>query len=283
MSATPNTATGFPSLAKKIWIFAIIRGVLGIIFGLIALFAPIATAVVLAIVIGVWAIVDGVFDIVEAIRHRGSSSMALRIVLGAVKHPLRDPRPCLAGMSLGILVIFVGVWAIIIGILQIIASVGIAPYPTADGSGASSAAHWQSCSASWLLIRPGAGLVSIIWIIGIWAIVWGITLIVLGVQLRKAANTTEAKYEANHQTTSSAKGSSGGAQAQLAHSLMLVLRITFRLLQAGRSSDQAITEHELEQCKRANATSRPPVVFVQRRSRSTQHRSGGYCRCRSRR
>ena len=67
MSATvpPNTAAGFPSLAKKIWIFAIIRGVLGIIFGLIALFAPIATAVVLAIVIGVWAIVDGVFDIVE--------------------------------------------------------------------------------------------------------------------------------------------------------------------------------------------------------------------------
>ncbi len=38
MSATmpPNTAAGFPSLAKKIWIFAIIRGVLGIIFGLIA-------------------------------------------------------------------------------------------------------------------------------------------------------------------------------------------------------------------------------------------------------
>ena len=80
MSATPNTTTDFPSLAKKIWIFAIIRGVLGIIFGLIALFAPIATAVVLAIVIGAWAIVDGVFDIIEAIRHRGSSSMALRIV-----------------------------------------------------------------------------------------------------------------------------------------------------------------------------------------------------------
>jgi uncharacterized membrane protein HdeD (DUF308 family) len=47
-----------------------------------------------------------------------------------------------------------------------------------------------------VLIRPGAGLVSIIWIIGIWAIVWGITLIVLGVQLRKAANTTEAGMRA---------------------------------------------------------------------------------------
>jgi uncharacterized membrane protein HdeD (DUF308 family) len=75
MSATmpPNTAADFPSLAKKIWILTIIRGVLAIIFGLIALFAPIATALVLAIVIGAYAIVDGVFDIIEAIRHRGCS------------------------------------------------------------------------------------------------------------------------------------------------------------------------------------------------------------------
>jgi uncharacterized membrane protein HdeD (DUF308 family) len=53
-----NVTAGFPSLAKKIWIFAIIRGVLGIIFGLVALFAPIATALVLAIVIGIYAIVE---------------------------------------------------------------------------------------------------------------------------------------------------------------------------------------------------------------------------------
>jgi non-heme chloroperoxidase len=31
---------------------------------------------------------------------------------------------------------------------------------------------------------------------------------------------------------------------------------------SGPSSDQTITEHELEECKRANATGRPPVVFV---------------------
>jgi uncharacterized membrane protein HdeD (DUF308 family) len=88
-------------LAKKIWIFAIIRGSSRIIFGLIALFAPIATAVVLAIVIGVWAIVDGVFDIVEAIRHRGSSSMALRIVLGAVSILFGILVLVWPGMSLG--------------------------------------------------------------------------------------------------------------------------------------------------------------------------------------
>ena len=38
-----------------------------------------------------------------------------------------------------------------------------------------------------VLIWPTAGLVTVIWIIGIWAVVWGIILIVLGVKLRKAA------------------------------------------------------------------------------------------------
>ena len=38
-----------------------------------------------------------------------------------------------------------------------------------------------------VLVWPCTGLITIIWIIGIWAIVWGITQIVLGVQLRKAA------------------------------------------------------------------------------------------------
>ena len=125
MSATmpANSAAGFPGLAKKIWIFAIVRGVLAIIFGLIALFAPIATATVLAIVVGVYAIVNGVFDIIEAIRHRGSSSMVLRIVLGAISILFGILVLVWPGISLTILVILVGIWAIIIGILQIMASV----------------------------------------------------------------------------------------------------------------------------------------------------------------
>jgi uncharacterized membrane protein HdeD (DUF308 family) len=194
MSATmpPNTAAGFPSVAKKIWIFAIIRGVLAIIFGLIALFAPIATAVVLAIVIGVWAIVDGVFDIVEAIRHRGSSSMVLRIVLGAVSILFGILVLVWPGISLAILVIMVGIWAIIIGIIQIVASVRHRAIPHSGWVWGIIGGALSILFGILVLIWPGTGLVSIIWIIGIWAIVSGITLIVLGVQLRKAASTTEA-------------------------------------------------------------------------------------------
>jgi uncharacterized membrane protein HdeD (DUF308 family) len=146
----------------------------------------------LAIVIGVWAIVDGVFNMVEAIRHRGSSSMALRIVLGAVGILFGILVLVWPGISLGILVIFVGVWAIIIGILQIMASVRHRAVPNSGWVWGLICGALAILFGILVLIRPGAGLVSIIWIIGIWAIVWGITLIVLGVQLRKAANTTEA-------------------------------------------------------------------------------------------
>jgi uncharacterized membrane protein HdeD (DUF308 family) len=192
MSATSNTAASFPSLAKKVWIFAIIRGVLGIIFGLVALFAPIATAVVLAIVIGAWAIVDGVFDIIEAIRHRGSSSMALRIVWGAVSILFGILVLVWPGMSLGVLVIFVGIWAIIIGVLEIMASIRHRAAPNSGWVWGIIGGALAILFGILVLLRPGTGLITIIWIIGIWAIVWGITLIILGVQLRKAANTAEA-------------------------------------------------------------------------------------------
>jgi uncharacterized membrane protein HdeD (DUF308 family) len=194
MSATmpPNTAAGFPSLAKKIWIFAIIRGVLAIIFGLIALFSPIATAVALAILIGAYAIVNGVFDIIEAIRHRGSSSMVFRIVLGAVSILFGILVLVWPGISLAILVIMVGIWAIIIGIIQIVASVRHRAVPHSGWVWGIIGGALSILFGILVLIWPGTGLVSIIWIIGIWAIVWGITLIVLGIQLRKAASTTEA-------------------------------------------------------------------------------------------
>jgi uncharacterized membrane protein HdeD (DUF308 family) len=194
MSASPpsNTTAGFPSLAKKIWIFAIIRGVLGILFGLIALFAPVATALVLAIVIGAYAIVDGIFDIIEAIRHRGSSSMVWRIVLGAVSILFGIVVIVWPGISIGILVIMVGIWAIIIGVLQIIASARHRAIPNSGWVWGVIGGALAILFGILVLLRPGTGLVTIILIIGIWAIVWGIIFIVLGVQLRKASRMNEA-------------------------------------------------------------------------------------------
>jgi uncharacterized membrane protein HdeD (DUF308 family) len=86
----------------------------------------------------------------------------------------------------------VGIWAIIIGILQIVSSVRHRAIPNSGWVWGIIGGALSILFGILVLIWPGTGLVTIIWIIGIWAIVWGVTLIVLGVQLRKAASTTEA-------------------------------------------------------------------------------------------
>ena len=118
--------------------------------------------------------------------------MALRIVWGVVSILFGILVLVWPGMSLGILVIFVGIWAIIIGVLEIMASIRHRAVPNSGWVWGIIGGALAILFGILVLIRPGTGLVSIIWIIGIWAIVWGITLIVLGVQLRKAANTAEA-------------------------------------------------------------------------------------------
>jgi len=109
------------------------------------------------------------------------------IVLGAVSIVFGILVLVWPGMSLGILVILVGVWAIIIGIIQIVASVRHRAVPHSGWVWGVIGGVLSILFGVLVLIWPDAGLVSIIWIIGIWAIVWGITLIILGVQLRKVA------------------------------------------------------------------------------------------------
>ena len=118
--------------------------------------------------------------------------MVLRIVLGAVGILFGILVLVWPGMSLAILVILVGVWAIITGILQIMSSVRHRAVPNSGWVWGIIGGAVSILFGILLLIWPDSGLVAIIWIIGIWAIVWGITLIVLGVQLRKSARMSGA-------------------------------------------------------------------------------------------
>ena len=87
--------------------------------------APIGTAIVLAIVIGIFAIVDGIVDLIDAIRHRGTSGVGLRVFLGIVSLLFGIIILVWPGKTIGFMVILIAIWSIVIGALQIIANVGI--------------------------------------------------------------------------------------------------------------------------------------------------------------
>lgn len=181
----PLSTLQLKEVAGKSWIWSIIRGAAAVLFGLIAFGAPVKTAFVLALVVGLFSIVDGILDIVDAIRYRGSTGMASRVVLGVVSILFGLAVLFWPGLSLEVLVLIVAIWAIVAGVLQIVVSVG----------------HRGSAQNGWVwglvagilsivfgiivIIQPAGGLITIMWILGFFAILFGIALIVFGVQMRK--------------------------------------------------------------------------------------------------
>ena len=191
VSSNPISAQ-YAEIARGAWIWAVVRGALAIVFGIIALTSPITTAVVLAIVIGVFAIVDGIVDLIDAIRHRGSAGVGLRVFLGVVSLLFGIIILVWPGKTIGFMVVLIAIWSILIGVLQIVANVSIRK----DAPGAW---IWGAVSGALglifgivVLFNLGIGLVALIWLVGIWAIVFGLALIVLGLQVRKAGKAVAA-------------------------------------------------------------------------------------------
>ena len=194
MSEFFPTALSAPQLkevAGRTWIWSVVRGALAIIFGLIAFFAPIETALVLALLIGIFAIVDGVIDLVDAIRHRGSAGMAGRIVLGVASIVFGLVILFWPGRSLEVLVILVGIWSVVVGILQIVVSVGHRGDRDSGWVWGLVAGILSVLFGVLVMISPGAGLVTIIWIVGIYAILFGVALIAFGVMMRRYAGRAD--------------------------------------------------------------------------------------------
>jgi uncharacterized membrane protein HdeD (DUF308 family) len=184
---TALSAPRLKEIAGRAWIWSVVRGVAAVLFGIIAFVAPIATAFALALVIGLFAIVDGIVDIVDAVRYRGATGMRSRIVLGVIGIVFGLVVLIWPGLSLEILIVIIGIWAVIAGILQIIVSVGHRGVPGSGWVWGLVAGALTVVFGVLVLFRPGSGLITLIWILGVYAILFGIALILLGVQLRKYA------------------------------------------------------------------------------------------------
>ncbi len=192
-TVSPNPVSAqYAEIARGAWIWAVVRGALAIVFGIIALTSPITTAIVLAIVIGVFAVVDGIVDLIDAIRHRGTAGVGLRVFLGVVSLLFGIIILVWPGKTIGFMVVLIAIWSILIGVLQIVANVSIRK----DAPGAW---IWGAVSGALglifgivVLFNLGIGLVALIWLVGIWAIVFGLALIVLGLQVRKAGKAVTA-------------------------------------------------------------------------------------------
>jgi uncharacterized membrane protein HdeD (DUF308 family) len=173
-------------LARNWWAL-LIRGIAAVVFGVLAFVWPGATIVALVILFGAYAFVDGVFAIVAAIRAAQSRErwwpFLLEGIVGIAIAAITYFEPHVTAFAL---YFTIAAWAFLTGILEIAAAIQL---------------RKQIANELWLILggilsllfgvlmiwRPLAGAIAIVWVIGAYAIMFGILMIGLSLRLRKHA------------------------------------------------------------------------------------------------
>ncbi len=160
-------------MARDWWVYAV-RGVAAIIFGIAALVWPGPTLEVLVYMFGALAFTDGVASLValargEVLARRHAWATGLSGVFGIVISIVTLFYPGMTALTLLYMVAF---WAITTGVLGIVAAIEMRKL--IEGEGWIIFGGLISIAFGTLLIAfPGSGLLSLVWMFGVYAIVFG--------------------------------------------------------------------------------------------------------------
>jgi uncharacterized membrane protein HdeD (DUF308 family) len=165
------------------WWTLLLRGIAAVAFGVLAFVWPGITLTALVFLWGAYALVDGAFAIVAGVKSHGESSrwwvLLLEGILGVLAGIVAFTIP---GITALVLLLLIAAWAIITGAFEIAAAIQMRKYIRGE---------WLLvlagvCSilfGALLFLNPAAGALAVVWLIGAYAIVFGILLIALSLRL----------------------------------------------------------------------------------------------------
>lgn len=176
-----------PGLIARSWWILLIYGVVGVLFGILALTRPLATVAALAWTVGLFAIAEGVLSVVALFDRNHAVSrgwLVFYAVVSLVFGGLAVARPMAAASAL---LYFIAAWLIVGGIHRIVFAVRVR----------------REIRGEWLIILSGvlaivlgllfalnplAGLAVTTFWIGVLALVYGVFQIFAAFRLRKFAH-----------------------------------------------------------------------------------------------
>jgi uncharacterized membrane protein HdeD (DUF308 family) len=171
------------------WVLAL-RGVLSILFGIIAVMLPGPTLAAMIMLFGAFALVDGVLAIVLAVRgmrsHERWGGMLVTGLISIAAGLVTFLWPAIGALTL---IYIIAAWALVTGVFEIVAAVKLRKLITGE---------WMLLTAGILsvllgaltMIFPGIGLLAFVWYLAAYAIVYGIVVVMLAFQVRKLASAT---------------------------------------------------------------------------------------------
>jgi len=165
------------------WWALALRGVVAILFALIAFIKPGIAAEVVILLFGAYALVDGIFALVAALRaaqhHGRSGGLLLEGILNIVIAIIVFVWP---GPALVALIYLIAIWAIVTGVALVAAGMALI-----------------RLSGEWLLVvsgalsillglilfvQPAVGVVALSWWLGLYALLFGIMLLSVAFRIR---------------------------------------------------------------------------------------------------
>lgn len=180
------------TLLHRSWWVLLLRGVVAIVFGLLTWMQPAISLAALMLTFGVFVLVDGALGVYTAIRGRERMHhwwvVLLWGVVGVVVGVLTVIAP---GVTAFVMTIYIAVWALVTGVLEIIAAVRLR----------------KEIEGEWLLIaggvisvvfggfvlaQPAAGMMAILWVLAAYAMVFGVIMVLLALKLRKSVRALDA-------------------------------------------------------------------------------------------
>jgi uncharacterized membrane protein HdeD (DUF308 family) len=169
---------GFYTSTRHWWALAL-RGLFALLFGIAALFWPAITLIVLVWLFGAYALVDGVFGVVAGLSLAGQHRQWwLLLVEGIVGIVAGLGAFLWTGITALALLYLIAAWAIVTGVFEIVAAFERSEW-------------WLGLSGLLsvlfgllLVLFPGAGALSVVWIIGFYSLVFGVLMLVHAFQAR---------------------------------------------------------------------------------------------------
>jgi uncharacterized membrane protein HdeD (DUF308 family) len=169
---------------KRGWWLLVLRGVFALLFGILTFAWPGITLIALVTLFGAYALINGILTLMLGFRAPkgtpGVGTLVLMGLLGIAAGILAFVYPGATAISLLWIIAF---WAIVTGIMEIMAAIRLRKELSNEWmlflSGALSVAFGVLA-----ILRPGAGALSIIWLIGAYAILFGIMILALAFRIR---------------------------------------------------------------------------------------------------
>ena len=170
------------------WWLILLRGICAILFGLLAFAWPGMTLWVLVVLYGVYALVDGVLALVAACSGGNVAPRWWLILIGILGLAVGCMTFFYPAVTAIVLLVFIAIWSIVQGVFAIAGAIQLR----------------KEIDNEWLLIlngilsilfgvfvliSPGAGALAIAWVIGAYAIAFGILLVGFSMRLRKHRRT----------------------------------------------------------------------------------------------